>query len=186
MERSPRSPPIHSFRTVPQRKMRQRKGTSRHRSSSIAGSGFVGSLHLLLLLVVITVHVVSAQNNPQQVGYWEGPYELPIIAAAVANLADGNLLLWGTYDTFAYSRAGKGKTWTAVYDYRQPNVKPRGVLVATTGHDSTYQLTFCACRRCLLSSLVLLAGLLAWFPPLLFTQLPYIASNNNNNNNNNH
>jgi hypothetical protein len=124
--------------------MRQRKGTSRHRSS-IAGSGFVssfslllGSLHLLLLVLTTTVHV-SAQDNPHQVGYWEGPYELPIIAAAAANLADGNLLLWGTYDKFAYSRGGKGKTWTAVYDYRQPNIKPEGVLVATTGHDSTYQ-----------------------------------------------
>jgi hypothetical protein len=95
---------------------------------------------LLFLLIHLSAnrchHIAHGQQTASVQGYWEGPYELPIIAASVANLPDGTLLLWGSFDLLLLNRRGEGKTWTAVWDYRQPNVKPPGILVATTGHDS--------------------------------------------------
>jgi hypothetical protein len=112
----------------------------------IAASSSSRLLLFLLILVSATNrchhHTAHGQQTASvQQGYWEGPYELPIIATSVANLPDGTLLLWSAYDLFDTNRRGEGKTWTAVWDYRQPSVKPPGLLVATTGHDSKCCMT---------------------------------------------
>lgn len=92
------------------------------------GACFVWCLFLQQILTV------SGQE-----GFWEGPYELPVIPAAVANLPDGKLLMWSAYDLLDSNRRGNGQTWTAIWDPNQPDVKPEGVLVKTTGHDSTFR-----------------------------------------------
>jgi hypothetical protein len=129
-------------------KMRRRQGPSFDSASSSSSS----SRLLLFLLILVSAtnrchHIAHGQQTASVQGYWEGPYELPIIATSVANLPDGTLLLWGAYDLFDTNRRGEGKTWTAVWDYRQPSVKPPGLLVATTGHDSKCIITGCwLCR----------------------------------------
>jgi galactose oxidase len=60
-----------------------------------------------------------------------------VIPTAVANLPNGKLLVWCAYDLLDFSAQGNGQTWTAVWDPSQPNVKPEGELVNTTGHKST-------------------------------------------------
>jgi hypothetical protein len=115
-------------------KMRRRPGPP----FGIASSS--SSLLLLFLLILLSAdrcYTTHGQTASVQ-GYWEGPYELPVIAASVANLPDGTLLMWGGFGLLELNRRGEGKTWTAVWDYRQPNVTPPGILVATTGHDSKY------------------------------------------------
>jgi hypothetical protein len=115
---------------------------TRHRQGSsfdIASSSSSSRLLLFLLILLSTDrrhYTAHGQQTASVQGYWEGPYELPIVAASVANLPDGTLLLWGAYDLLDTNRRGNGKTWTAVWDYRQPSVKPPGIVVATTGHDS--------------------------------------------------
>lgn len=85
-----------------------------------------------LAILLVANHVCHAQ-----LGFWEGPYDLPVIPVAVANLPDGKVLVWSAYDLTNSNRRGEGKTWTAIWDPEAPNVKPAGELIETTGHDST-------------------------------------------------
>lgn len=69
---------------------------------------------------------------PNPLEDWAGPYGTPIIGVALANLPNGNILMWSAYakDNFGYD---SGKTWTAIYDHDEGSISE--LLVDTTNHD---------------------------------------------------
>lgn len=69
-------------------------------------------------------------------GVWQGPFETPIIGAAVANLPDGRLLIWSAYDRAIFSQpdfSDNGKTRTAILD--PVAMTSTEELVVDTDHD---------------------------------------------------
>lgn len=65
-------------------------------------------------------------------GEWEGPYPMPIVAAAAANLPDGRILAWSAYAKMNFG-GNNGETWTAMFD---PTSKQSSQeLIVNTGHD---------------------------------------------------
>jgi hypothetical protein len=67
---------------------------------------------------------------------WEGPIELPVIAAAMANVDNGKIVMWsGAYlADSSYRHNLDQKTWTTVWDPAAPN-DAVATLVETSGHD---------------------------------------------------
>ncbi len=66
---------------------------------------------------------------------WQGPYDMPLVASAAANLPDGRILTWSAYARmkFHYGDVGVGKTYTSVFDPKT-NTANNG-LVSNTKHD---------------------------------------------------
>jgi len=66
---------------------------------------------------------------------WAGPYKMPLVASAAANLPDGRILTWAAYAKlkFHYGDVGIGKTYTSVFDPKT-NRSSEG-LVSNTEHD---------------------------------------------------
>ncbi len=66
---------------------------------------------------------------------WEGPYKMPLVASAAANLPDGRILTWSAYAKlkFHYGDVGVGKTYTSIFDPKN-NSSTEG-LVSNTEHD---------------------------------------------------
>jgi len=66
------------------------------------------------------------------IGVWEGPYQLPLVAAAAANLGDGRILTWAAYEKDNFG-GNRGRTWTAIFD---PTTKTSTEeLILDTNHD---------------------------------------------------
>ena len=66
---------------------------------------------------------------------WEGPFEMPLVATAAANLPDGRILTWSAYSRlkFHYGDVGEGKTFTSIFD---PATNEASIgLVSNTEHD---------------------------------------------------
>ena len=66
---------------------------------------------------------------------WQGPYDMPLVASAAANLADGRILTWSAYSKlkFHYGDVGVGKTYTSVFDPKTNSANDG--LVSNTEHD---------------------------------------------------
>ena len=70
-------------------------------------------------------------------GKWEGPFKLPHIPAAGANLPDGGVLTWSAAQKYVNVK-GAGETFTCTFN---PNTKQCPLkLVDNTNHDSTSSL----------------------------------------------
>lgn len=73
--------------------------------------------------------------NPSPSRLWEGPFLLPLVPAAGANLPDGRMLLWSSYGLFHFDGGpGKSKlTWTTIFD---PSTgKSTSAALIDTNHD---------------------------------------------------
>lgn len=70
---------------------------------------------------------------------WEGPYEMPIVPVAAANLPDGRILSWAAAlkDDF---QDGGGKTAVSIFDPKSNTSTDRSVQ--NTSHDMF-------CRKCM-------------------------------------
>jgi galactose oxidase len=64
-------------------------------------------------------------------GNWSAPVKLSLVPVAAANLPNGKIMLWSSYDRFSFG--GGGKTYTALYDpiINQATEK----LAQETNHD---------------------------------------------------
>jgi galactose oxidase len=72
-----------------------------------------------------------APTGEQPEPEWSGPYTLPLIAVAAANLPNGEILYWSAYERTNYG--GSGKTYTAIFD---PDTGLSSeALVQNTNHD---------------------------------------------------
>jgi hypothetical protein len=71
-------------------------------------------------------------GNPNAIAPWDGPHATPVIAVAIANLPNGNILMWSAYlrDQFDYDTT---KTWTAIYNPETGDITEK--LVENTSHD---------------------------------------------------
>ncbi len=69
-------------------------------------------------------------NNSQ--GAWSSVIDMPLVAAGMANLPDGKVLIWSARDKLSFG-GNQGKTWTAVYDPVTDNVSE--FLIDNTSHD---------------------------------------------------
>lgn len=83
-------------------------------------------LFIALLSIVGTSY---ARNAPS---FWEGPDQLPLVAAAAANLPDGRVLTWSAYSRFNWG-GSRGYTHTAIYD--PVSGATSSALVENTDHD---------------------------------------------------
>lgn len=70
-----------------------------------------------------------AQTSPS---LWEGPDQLPLVAAAAANLPDGKVLTWSAYSRYNWG-GSRGYTHTAIYD--PISGATTTALVENTDHD---------------------------------------------------
>jgi galactose oxidase len=66
---------------------------------------------------------------------WDGPYKMPLVASAAANLPDGRILTWSAYAKlkFHYGDVGIGKTYTSIFDPKTN--RSNDGLVSNTEHD---------------------------------------------------
>ena len=64
---------------------------------------------------------------------WDGPYQMPLIPVAVANLPDGRILTWSAYDRFNHTTDDLGMTYTSIFDPATGRSSER--LVTNTKHD---------------------------------------------------
>ncbi|MEL6866315.1 MAG: PA14 domain-containing protein, partial [Bacteroidota bacterium] len=72
----------------------------------------------------------SMMNNAQ--GAWSSVIDMPLIAAAMANLPNGKVLMWSAKDKLSFG-GNLGRTWTAVYDPVTDNIAE--FLIDETNHD---------------------------------------------------
>jgi hypothetical protein len=74
-------------------------------------------------------------GNPNAIAPWDGPHATPVIAVAIANLPNGNILMWSAYlrDQFDYDTT---KTWTAIYNPETDDITEK--LVENTSHDMVW------------------------------------------------
>ncbi|MEO1624168.1 MAG: PA14 domain-containing protein [Bacteroidota bacterium] len=72
----------------------------------------------------------SMMNSSQ--GAWSSVIDMPLIAAAMANLPDGKVLMWSAKDKLSFG-GNLGRTWTAVYDPQTNAVSQ--FLIDQTNHD---------------------------------------------------
>jgi galactose oxidase len=76
--------------------------------------------------------LLPALSNPATVGQWTAPSALPLVAVAAANLPNGQVLMWSSYERLAFG-GDNGRTYTLTFD---PNTGASSeVLVSNTGHD---------------------------------------------------
>ena len=77
-----------------------------------------------------------APTNPINTTFskWDGPYSMPLVAVAAANLTDGRILMWSAYAKMDYEgNNGAGKTFTSIFD--PTTNKSNEGLVSNTHHD---------------------------------------------------
>ncbi len=72
----------------------------------------------------------SFVNN--SVGAWSSIIEMPLVAAAAANLPDGRVMTWSAKDKLSFG-GNLGRTWTTIFD--PSNNSSTEFLVEETGHD---------------------------------------------------
>ncbi|MEL6861454.1 MAG: RICIN domain-containing protein [Pseudomonadota bacterium] len=65
-------------------------------------------------------------------GIWEGPYDLPLVPAAGANLPDGRILGWSARAKFSFGR-GTQQTVTTIFDPRTLTASEQ--VISNTRHD---------------------------------------------------
>jgi hypothetical protein len=84
---------------------------------------------------------------------WDGPYSMPLVSSAAANLPDGRVLTWSAYARlkFHYGDTGVGKTFTAIFDPKT-NHSSEG-LVSNTEHDM-----FCPGTAILVDGRIMVTG----------------------------
>ena len=70
--------------------------------------------------------------RPASLSLWEGPYNMPLVPVAAANLPDGRILTWSAWDKFSFG-GDFGETYTAIFDPQTKQSTER--LVSRTGHD---------------------------------------------------
>lgn len=101
----------------------------------------MGFRYLGLWLAALLQGCSLVQSQPQVTGVWSATFELPMVAAAMANLPDGKVLMWAAYSQTAYESPGvnKGQTWTTIWDPENPE-SATARLIDTTGHDSKWYL----------------------------------------------
>ncbi len=69
-------------------------------------------------------------NNAQ--GAWSSVIDMPLVAASIANLPDGKVLLWSAKDKLSFG-GNLGRTWTAIYDPSNNTISE--FLIDETNHD---------------------------------------------------
>lgn len=77
--------------------------------------------------------IIGPTCAQQDGGKWEGPYEMPVLAAAAANLADGTILAWAAYNPYNYGGPG-GRTSYSIFDPATPDVLSSWDIT-DTNHD---------------------------------------------------
>ncbi|MEL6859548.1 MAG: RICIN domain-containing protein [Pseudomonadota bacterium] len=65
-------------------------------------------------------------------GRWQGPYDLPLVPAAGANLPDGKILGWSARAKFSFGR-GAQQTVTTIFD--PATLTATEQVISNTGHD---------------------------------------------------
>ena len=108
--------------------------TNKDTRKDVAGRkvSIVSSLTAALLLVT---SAASAEFGPfpnHNNSKWEGPYDLPIVPAAAANMPDGRVVTWSAQRKNHFS-GQKGSTATSIFDPR--NGSATDASISNTDHD---------------------------------------------------
>lgn len=109
----------------------------------------------VFLFFTIVTFSTQAQNAAQD-GEWGGVIPFPIVPVAAANLPDGKLLTWSSFDRMRYTGGnGAGLTFTSIFDPFAPvnGNNPSEMEVSNTGHDM-----FCPGVNNLANGDILVAG----------------------------
>ena len=77
----------------------------------------------------IDVELNNAQTNNSR---WDGPYPMPLVASAAANLPDGKILTWSAYSKMTFG-GSRGKTYTSIFD--PATGQSSEGLISNTEHD---------------------------------------------------
>lgn len=64
---------------------------------------------------------------------WEGPYDMPIVAGAAANLPDGKIVTWSAWAKARFTNSPLGRTQTSIFNPITKQSTER--LVSNTDHD---------------------------------------------------
>ena len=75
------------------------------------------------------VHAAALSDT----GQWSGVIPVSLVPVGAANLPDGKLLFWSSYDRLNFVGADQGKTYTSLFDPATNSATER--LVTETGHD---------------------------------------------------
>ncbi|MCK5828942.1 MAG: discoidin domain-containing protein [Methylococcales bacterium] len=87
------------------------------------------SLAFFVMLNLFNSGQVTADDQNSK---WDGPYSLPLVAAAAANLPDGRILTWAATAKMGFVGPG-GRTYTSIFD-PTTGLANEG-LISNTGHD---------------------------------------------------
>jgi YVTN family beta-propeller protein len=63
---------------------------------------------------------------------WDGPYNLPLVAASAAQLPDGRILTWSAFTKMNFA-GGFNKTYSSIFDVEK--LTATDTLISNTGHD---------------------------------------------------